>query len=140
MLFKMKFNPWKFRKLEEKVKQSIPKMLDQVASKSIEEFVKNITDEGFFGVRWIDNRRKSHILLKSGTLRSSIRVLKKGQNRRMVGSNLPYASVHNFGGTIQRSGYSIKMPQRKFIGDSPLLNRKLNFIIMSNLKKAIKLA
>ena len=133
----MKFNPAKFRELERKTKASVPKMLDASAAIAIQSFVSNFEQEGFFGERWVDNRRKGHILLKSGRLRSSIRVLKRGAYNRQVGSKLDYADIHNFGQKISRSKSGKRMPQRKFIGKHNSLDRKIKYIITRDLKKIL---
>ncbi|MGJ1366031.1 phage virion morphogenesis protein [Sphingobacterium spiritivorum] len=53
--------------------------------------------------RKYENRKKSRrgILIKSGALRRSIRVLRVGLGYVVVGSPLPYAKIHNEGGRIR---------------------------------------
>lgn len=58
--------------------------------------------------RWKDRKDKSKssrgrkILVKSGRLRRSIRITKKGRNYVEVGTNVPYAQIHNEGGTVRK--------------------------------------
>ncbi len=54
-----------------------------------------------------DKKRSGRaILTDTGTLRRSIRVVYKGRDYVVIGSNMPYAKIHNEGGTIH-------MPTRK---------------------------
>lgn len=57
--------------------------------------------------------RKGKPLLDNGDLRKSIskRYSRKGAS---VGSNLPYAAIHNYGGMAGR-GRKAKIPQREFL-------------------------
>lgn len=45
-------------------------------------------------------KRNRAILVSSGRLRRSIRVVTKGRNSVTIGSDVPYASIHNDGGRI----------------------------------------
>lgn len=57
------------------------------------------------------------LLVKSGRLRKSIRVTRADATAVRIGTNVPYAKFHNDGTT--------KIPQRKFLGPSAILNRRL---------------
>lgn len=73
------------------------------------------------------------ILVKSGDLRRSIRVISKTLTTVTVGSNLKYAPVHNLGLRAGR-GRGFKMPKRQFMGES----KKLDAIIRRKIQLAIK--
>lgn len=48
-------------------------------------------------------RGRRSILIKTGALRRSVRIVRIGHNRVQVGSDLPYARIHNEGGRITGS-------------------------------------
>lgn len=57
--------------------------------------------------KWEKRKRKSStnrgILIKSGRLKRSIRVVKTTPNSITIGTNVPYAQIHNEGGSINTS-------------------------------------
>jgi phage gpG-like protein len=109
------------------------------------------------------------LLVDTGRLRRSVRIMAKTNTSVTIGSDVPYAKAHNDGykgnvsqqvsahtrrktvkqgrtrkvvGTTQVSAHSrtIKQntPRRKFIGQSPYLNKQIERIITSEILKAIK--
>lgn len=78
------------------------------------------TKESFNRQGWLDGStqlwqpRKSRkrkfagkaILVQSGRLRRSIRVISTGQTSVVFGSDVPYAAIHNYGGTITQAARS----------------------------------
>ena len=121
---------------------------------------KNWVDKGM-PENWEKRKRKARgsILVRSGRLKRSIRVISKGRFYVQIGTDVPYAKIHNEGGRIsktvkvrshtrKRSGRdgsgSIKVrshqrkmnttiPQRQFIGSSKALADKIE----KKLKKKI---
>lgn len=84
-----------------------------------------------------DNRKGRAILVDSGDLRRSIirEPVNKSQLQVKISTDLPYAKVHNEGGTMKGGG---KMPKRQFMGDSYKLNELCKKIIVSQLDKIFK--
>lgn len=119
-----------------------------------DEFDRNFERKAFFGNRWKPRRNegKGSLLLVTGTLRRSIRSSVVGNGVRFS-SQVPYATVHNEGGTIaqnvrahqrRRHGKThdvrahqrrINMPQRQFIGDGPDTRRIIKSVIDDNLQQ-----
>lgn len=119
-----------------------------------DEFDRNFERKAFFGNRWKPRRNegKGTLLLVTGTLRRSIRSSVVGDGVRFT-SQVPYATVHNEGGTIaqnvrahqrRRHGKThdvrahqrrINMPQRQFIGDGPDTRRIIKSVIDDNLQQ-----
>lgn len=90
------------------------------------------------------------ILVKSGRLKRSIRVRRANQSEVVIGTAVPYARIHNEGGIIYRKahgrktgkireyngkkykvkkhvrGADYKMPQRRYMGNSANLNKKID--------------
>lgn len=75
----------------------------------------------------------------SGRLKRSIKRSSLSATRTVIGvSGTPnkYASVHNFGLRSGR-GRGFTMPQRKFMGESQVLNKKISRLIKRRIKKIL---
>lgn len=102
-----------------------------------------------------DQRPGGAVLTQTGNLRDSLQILERSALSIVFGSHSPYAEIHNEGGviTIKRTDkmrrffwymykrteqehwkwmalsdkeqFTVKMPQRKFIGESQTLNNTL---------------
>ena len=111
-----------------------------------------------------DNEGRA-ILVKTGRLRRAIRILYQSNNRVMVGvspDEVPYAAAHNngFKGTVNVKAYMrrnrrgdtrgskgvagvrahtmrMNLPQRQFIGESKVLNAKIESKINRELKNTL---
>lgn len=120
-----------------------------------EEFDKNFERKAFFTRSWkkrADPNAKGSLLLVTGTLRRSIRSEVRGNGVRFT-SAVPYASIHNEGGTGTKSVKAharrgkkgnthqvkahmrrFKMAQRQFIGDGKHTQEIIKGVIADNLK------
>lgn len=120
-----------------------------------EEFDRNFTRKAFFTKKWkrrADPNAKGSLLIVTGTLRRSIRSEVKGDGVRFT-SAVPYASIHNEGGSgtksvrqhtrTSRKGrqYTVRahtrrftMPQRQFVGDGKRTQELIKGVIDDNLK------
>jgi phage gpG-like protein len=87
------------------------------------------------------------LLLKTGRLKRSIRKISATTDRIIIGTDVPYAQIHNEGGTINTTvtvrahtrtrrgrsenvrGHSRRMnlniPQRQFLGNSQVLQQRI---------------
>lgn len=78
-------------------------VLTDTKVKLTEAFDRNFERKGFFNQKWpetkIPNRRGS-LMMRTGTLRRSIRSTIEGSSVRWT-SSVPYAQVHNSGGEIE---------------------------------------
>ena len=84
-----------------------------------------IMSSGIAKVRKKDKSSRA-ILVKTGDLRRSIRVINKSYRSITLGSDLPYAQIHNDGLYGNAYGkYRFKMPKRQFIGHSKKLIDRL---------------
>lgn len=92
------------------------------------QFTDNFNKGGFDGQKWKPRKPTKNkrdvgraILVKSGVLKRSITSRVQGWDRIVIGSYTPYSQRHNEG--------LYGMPQRKFIGDSKILDKKvLDFV------------
>ena len=130
------------------------RILQDLRVELTDEFDRNFERKAFFGDRWKPRRSegKGTLLPVTGTLRRSIRSSVVGDGVRFT-SQVPYATVHNEGGTIaqnvrahqrRRHGKThdvrahqrrINMPQRQFIGDGPDTRRIIKSVIDDNLQQ-----
>lgn len=115
------------------------------------------------------NPRRRAILVKTGRLRRSIRVASRTASSVLVGTDVPYAQVHNegFSGPVRQNvrahnvrAHSRKrdgrrervrahsrqahartmqqnIPQRRFMGESDLLNRRIERHLENELRKEL---
>ncbi len=105
-----------------------------------------------------EKRQGRAVLIKSGALRKSVRVLRRGKNFVIVGTSLPYAQIHNDGGTIQGTfrvkahlranrkkpgkhpveshtrQVNTRIPRRRFIGNSAALNAQIIKVFRQRIK------
>lgn len=77
-----------------------------------------------------DKNKGRALLVKSGKLRRSIRVMEKGEGYVIIGSDVKYARFHN-------DGVEGRLPQRQFIGPSKALNVIVEKKIISDVIKAL---
>ena len=120
-------------------------MTIKVARNSEKFFGDNWRRQGFLDSSleaWRQRRRQDAgraILVKSGALRRSVTIEVASKGYIRLGSNLPYSAIHNNGGQIQRQGkkgsYTITIPQRKYMGQSKILDTQNIKIIMDVSKK-----
>lgn len=107
------------------------------------------------------------LLVKSGRLRRSIRIIRTLPSSVTVGSDVPYAEIHNNGGTIRHPGgtaylviggravfitnkkaatmkgakrtkaHEIPIPRRRFIGKSELLDKRIVKVVTQAVEKLL---
>lgn len=138
---------------QKKLQKTLIKFVTTMGVEAKNHFVGSFRNQGFTDNtlrRWKPRKReisgfgvsKRHggsraILVKSGDLRRSIRIVNKTINKVVIGSDLPYAQIHNDGLYGMAWGkHRFKMPKRQFIGHSRKLINKLK----SDLDKKIHLA
>ena len=91
------------KELERKVKRFISLTLKDIGTEIGGEFDRNFEREAFFNERWA--RRKYNddesrgVLIRTGALRRSIKT-ETTAHSVVFSSDLPYAAIHNEGGTI----------------------------------------
>ncbi len=148
----------------------INRILSNLKVEVADEFDRNFERKAFFGDAWQPTKYPNHLgslMLRSGDLRKSILAeLSKGQIK--FSSSLPYASVHNEGGTLtisvtpqsrkffwakfketgdsrwkamaltKKTTFSIPIPKRQFIGHHPAIDTAAKQIFDSNFQDFIK--
>lgn len=148
------------------INQFTEKTLRDIEVKATEMFDRNFEQQGFFGKKWDKRKGDSDpgrgILMGrgSGRLRRGIRSTTRSSNSITWTFDVPYAKIHNEGGTIVArqnvrpftrvvkgkqqnvKGFSrnvnIKIPQRQFIGDHKQIRDAIGVIINRNAQKLIE--
>ena len=75
-------------------------MMKAIAAELLSITEDNFESESWGGKKWLANARGGKILQKSGQLAASIHTA-SGNNFARIGTNKPYAAIHQFGGTIE---------------------------------------
>lgn len=123
--------------------RGIMKLIGNIA---INEAKDNFKRQGFMDrtVKSWKPRKKPDpgraILVKSGTLRRSIRRINVSNKRVTIGVKgkaAVYGGVHNHGLRAGR-GKGFKMPKRQFLGESHTTNKKIVNLIKKKIKKGFK--
>jgi phage gpG-like protein len=163
-------------RIEANLKDIVHRAPREVGVIVVNHFKDNFVKQGFddFGIDPWAKRKKDRgsdigraILVKSGRLKNSIRVVRADTTEIVVGTDVSYARVHNDGlqvtqaarsetfnrnrstngkfskGTKKGAGFTFKernfkMPKRQFMGDSGHLNQTVDSWYTSNIQKAIK--
>lgn len=108
------------------------------------------------------------LLMDSGRLKGSIRRISVSPTMAIIGTSVPYAKIHNEGGVLQpkvtkkmrgfawkmyyatkepkwkglaltkKKTLNIKIPQRKFLGHSVVMNKQIKRVITSHIAKLLR--
>lgn len=103
---------------------------------------------------------RGSLMVKSGRLKRSIRKIKVTRNSVTIGTDVPYAKAHNEGETINqtinikshsrtrkgrehrvkahRRKRTIKLPERRFIGESAILLRRIERLVQREINEILK--
>ena len=75
-------------------------MMRAIAAELLSITEDNFESESWDGKKWPANARGGKILQQSGQLAASIHTA-SGSNFARIGTNKPYAAIHQFGGTVK---------------------------------------
>jgi len=71
---------------------------------ALQDVAENFRTESFDGVKWAPRKKKDAkvraLLVKTGRLKRSVRIARTSNNSVTVTSDVPYAEIHNQGGSI----------------------------------------
>lgn len=102
------------------------------------------------GAKMARRNRGRAILVQSGRLKRSIRKVYVGTTRAIVGSDVPYAAVHNYGSGKESTGtFNVRtrrentsrgqnIPARPFLKESAALARNIERDMTAQVLKALK--
>lgn len=106
-----------FAQFQQKVNAVQQRLPDIIGTEVVNSSLDNFRSESFFGEKWEerkDKKNKRKLLIKTGTLQRSPRIVSSMIGHVVVGSDIPYASVHNNGGTINRTARSETFVRNRF--------------------------
>ena len=98
-----------FEKFMHKVDEFEQILPEVIGTEVVNSTLDNFKDEAFFGEKWRPRKSKKNtkrILVDTGILRRSVTILRSQPGLVVVGSEVPYARVHNDGGVINRAARS----------------------------------
>jgi len=154
--------------LEQKFKSVLPRLPLLAGNEAVNFALDNFKRQGFLGhafqpwairkVGWKKDRRKGrNLLIDTGRLRRSIRIVSLTQTSVTVGSDVKYAKAHNEGlrigliqtvkGFTRKNGSEVKphtrridqrIPRRQFLGESPYLNARIVRVFTAEFMKSLK--
>lgn len=128
---------FRFNQLANSFKAALPGLLDRMANNAVNHFkIVNFDSQAFVDdapQRWAPRKSKRdnagrRLLVKTGRMRESIKVLSSIGNTRKIGTLVPYSKYHN-------DGVPGRLPKRQFIGNSRRLERKNAKLIQDYLRR-----
>ena len=145
----------------EQIKQ---KILNDIKVELKDEFYRNFERKGFFSRPWQPRKKEGRgsLMLVTGKLRRSVKAQVEG-DKIIFSSDMPYAAIHNEGGTIQmkprkqvihfnkkgkfakkrkasyaqkasRGSYTLNIPKRQFIGNAPEVQQIIKRVVDDNMQ------
>jgi phage gpG-like protein len=109
---------------QKKVVSALGVITKMMGTEALKHYNKSFIDQGFTDdtlVKWSPRKGRASnrpILIKSGNLKNSLKILKISTLSVTVGSELYYADFHN-------EGIRSRLPKRQFVGFSSTLNNKI---------------
>lgn len=99
-----------FQEFQNKVLNIQANVVEDIGNAVVNNALENFEKQAYSNNPWPKRKGKQDssraLLVKSGTLRRSIRVISSSPTSVIVGSDVPYARVHNDGGTINQKARS----------------------------------
>ena len=157
-----------------KLAQTLPREVGEIV---VNNTLDNFKNESLDGVKWVPRKDNSSdgertgrrgLLIKTGQLRRSIRVIRVGNNSVVVGSEVPYAKVQNQGGVThpaiteksrnyfwamyaktknpkwkrmaltEQKSFTVNIPARPFLKVTPTLKKKIEVFVADKIRNAIR--
>jgi phage virion morphogenesis protein len=135
---------------QKQFRKAMRNILVVASNDAVNFFTENFKRGGFLDettTKWTPRKSKKDkgrgVLIGKGggaKLKNSISRSSISAKRAIIGIKGPaqaYASVHNFGLRSGRRSAPFTMPQRKFMGESKTLNKKILKLIDKKVKKAL---
>jgi phage gpG-like protein len=99
------------------IKAATPRIVHEMGSEAVTYSKENFRRQAFDGKPW-PKRKKDRtpgraVLIKTGHLRNSIHITNQSAGSVSIGTDLPYAQIHNDGGVIQHRGREVVLNFRR---------------------------
>lgn len=139
-------------KIAHAINDDLPKL---VGNRVVRMTKQNFQEEGFFGARWKEvKRREPHrkghgkrykgsdtrrkiLTGRTGDLGRSIKA-KPEQASVTIYSDLPYSAAHNEGTQNAGRGHRTRIPKRQFLGNHPKVEQATKEIIERKISKILQ--
>lgn len=131
--------------IKQAINSDIPRI---VGNRAASMFRQNFQNEGFFGQRWQEVKRRMDPTTKgadarrkiltgrTGNLGRSLEVT-SGNGKAVITSDLPYSAAHNEGTSNAGRGRHTRIPRRQFMGDHPEIDRMVEKEIEKSINKIL---
>lgn len=130
--------------IQRQLSRDLPKKIGNLA---VRMFKDNFQKEGFFGRAWQEVKRRIQgakgaagirkiLTGPTGNLGRSIQFIPRNGSVT-IESDLPYSSAHNEGTTNAGRSHNVRIPQRQFIGEDPVLTAAIEKKITDEISKAL---
>lgn len=130
--------------IKRQLERDLPKKLGKLA---VRMFKENFQKESFFGRAWKEVKRRLQgakgaagqrkiLTGPTGNLGRSIQFVPR-DGSVTIESDLPYSSAHNEGTSNAGRSHNVRIPQRRFIGESPELTAAIEKKITEEISKAL---
>lgn len=131
--------------LKRQLQHDLPSKLGNIA---VRLFKENFQKESFFGRAWKEVKRRLNPQTRGAAAHRKILTGPTGNLGRSIQytprdgsvtieSDLPYSSAHNEGTTNAGRSHNVRIPQRRFIGESPELTAAIEKKITEEISKAL---
>lgn len=131
--------------LKRQLQHDLPRKLGNIA---VRLFKENFQKESFFGRAWKEVKRRLNPKTRGAAAHRKILTGPNGNLGRSIQftprdgsvtieSDLPYSSAHNEGTTNAGRSHNVRIPQRRFIGESPELTAAIEKKITEEISKAL---
>ena len=93
----------------------------EIGAIAVKHFKGNFRRQGFDGTKWAARKKEARkssgraILIRSARLRNSIRVVRADLRGIVIGTDVPYARIHNEGGTINQPSRSEIFKRNRYV-------------------------
>ena len=121
-------------------------MSSVIGVETIKQVQDNFRKEGFGGRKWAKRKKETtktlgkKVLSGTSRLKKSVQyeVTKEGVFVGVDLDSVPYAEIHNEGGTVNKKASSFQMPQRQYIGTNTEWEKRVLRAIENLIKRAFK--
>lgn len=136
--------------LEAKIRQLLERDLPEKAGNlALRRFKENFQNEGFFGRKWKEVKRRLNPKTKGAARTRKILTgqtadlgrslqLSTQPGKAMIESDLPYSVAHNEGTSTAGRGRHTRIPKRQFMGEHDSLTREIKELVKKEIDKALR--
>lgn len=90
-----------------------------IGTEVVNSTINNFQTESYFGDKWPARKNKKNtkkLLVNDGFLKRSVRIVSSTPNSVTIGTDIPYARIHNDGGVINRKARQAIITHKAYKG------------------------